>query len=219
VRAVAWLIVVCALAAATGVFLPSLELRAVHTRHGELSLYAASTERQLARRVIAAYHGNRARGLVEAIGARAMKHTRGRVHEALDDATSAMSSLDEVSDRDVAAAGTALVVAIWGFLGLEAAIAVLVLGQLAGDVVRKRRRVAVIALGVLASLIAVALLLVVREVAWQVNDELGAAAVVAGPGAWVMALAALGGLACAIAVAVVRQPANSAASSAGDATR
>src|SRR5256885_947177 len=74
VRVVSWLFVLCALAAATGVFMPCLELRAVRTKHGSLSLYEASTHRALARKLIAAYQKSRGRALGELLMGKALEH-------------------------------------------------------------------------------------------------------------------------------------------------
>ena len=86
-------------AAATGVFMPCLELTAVRTKHGSVSLYEASTHRALARKLIAAYQKSRGRALGELITGAALKHVK---NDYLGDARDAMSTLDEVSDQDVA---------------------------------------------------------------------------------------------------------------------
>jgi len=195
VRVVSWVFVLCALAAATGVFMPCLEITAVRTKHGSVSLYEASTHRALARKLIAAYQKSRGRALGELITGAALKHVK---NEYVGDASDAMSTLDEVSDQDVAMAGTALVVAIWLFLALQAIGGVLVLGQLVGDVWRRRRLVAIVAMAVVSSVIGVAMMLVCREAAWQANDEIGRAFLGAGAGVYVMTVASLAGLACAI---------------------
>jgi hypothetical protein len=201
VRVVSWVFVLCALAAATGVFMPCLELTALRTRHGSVSLYEASTHRALARHLIAAYHKSRGRALGELVANAALKHV---ANDVVGDARDAMSTLDDVSDQDVAAAGTALVVAIWLFLVLQAVGALLVLGQLVGDVWRRRRLIAIVAIAVVSCAIAIGLTLVCREAAWQANDELGHAILGAGTGVYVMTAASLAGLACAIAVAIGR---------------
>ena len=200
-RVVSWVFVLCALAAATGVFMPCLEITAVRTKHGSVSLYEASTHRALARKLIAAYQKSRGRALGELVTGAALKHVK---NEYVGDASDAMSTLDEVSDQDVAMAGTALVVAIWLFLALQAIGGVLVLGQLVGDVWRRRRLIAIVAMAVVSSVIGVAMMLVCREAAWQANDEIGRAILGAGTSVYVMAVASLAGLACAIAAAIGR---------------
>jgi hypothetical protein len=199
VRVVSWVFVLCALVAATGVFMPCLELTAVHTKHGSVSLYEASTHRALARKLIAAYHKSRGRALGELITGAALEHVK---NDYVGDARDAMSTLDQVSDQDVAMAGTGLVVAIWLFLALQAIAGVLVLGQLVGDVWRRRRLIAIVAMAVVASAIGVAMMLVCREAAWQANDEIGRAFLGAGAGVYVMTVASIAGLACAILAAI-----------------
>ena len=166
-----------------------------------MSLYEASTHRALARRLIGAYQKSRGRALGEVIADVALRHVK---NDYLGDARDAMSTLDEVSDRDVATAGTALVVAIWLFLALQALGGVLVLGQLVGDVWRRRRLIAIVAMALVSSVIGVAMLLVCREAAWQANDEVGHAILGAGAGVYVMTVASIASLACAIAVAIGR---------------
>jgi hypothetical protein len=201
VRVVSWVFVLCALAAATGVFMPCIELAAVHTKHGSVSLYEASTHRALARRLIAAYQKSRGRALGELVTGAALKHVK---NDYLGDARDAMSTLDEVSDQDVATAGTALVVVIWLFLLLQAVGGLLVLGQLVGDVWRRRRLIAIVSMAIVSGAIAVGLLMVCREAAWQANDEIGHAILGAGAGVYVMTVASIAGLGCAIAVAIGR---------------
>lgn len=200
-RVVSWLFVLCALAAATGVFMPCLELTAVKTKHGSISLYDAGRHRAVASRVIAAYHKSRGRALGELLTGTALAHVK---NEYLGDAHDAMTTLDDVSDADIQHAGTALVVAIWLFVVLQALAALLVLGQLVGDVWRRRRLLAIVGIAVVNTAIGVALYVVCKEAAFEANDEIGKTIIAAGPGPLVMAAASVVGLASAIAVAVVQ---------------
>ena len=65
------------------------------------------------------------------------------------------------------------------------------------------------------------MLLVCREAAWQANDEIGRTFLGAGPGVYVMTVASLAGLACAIAVAIgrLRQRARNSRSQIGFSTK
>jgi hypothetical protein len=166
-------------------------------KHGSLSLYELATHRALATKVIAAYHKSRGRALGEALTGMVVKHSK---NEYVGDANDAMTTLDDVSDQDVKTLGTVLVVVIWGFLALQTAMALLVLGSLAGDVYRKRRLVLVAGLSLLGAAIAIGLLLVCREAAWQANDEIGHAVLGAGLGPTLMAAASCIGL---VAIATV----------------
>ena len=193
-----WIFVVCAFASATGIFMPSLEVTAVRTRHGSVSLYELSTHRALATRVIAAYHRSRGRSLAEALTGIVLKHTR---NEYIGDASDAMTTLDSVSDKDVETLGTVFVVTIWAYLVLQAVMGLLVLGSLVGDVYRKRRLVLVAVLSLLGTAIAGVMMMVCREAAWQANDEIGRTLVGVGPGVYVMTTASALGLLAIVTVA------------------
>jgi hypothetical protein len=197
VRVVSWIFVLCALASATGIFMPSLELRAIRVKRGNVSLYELGTHRALATRVIAAYHKSSGRKLAEVLAGVAVKHSK---NEYLGDANDAMTTLDDVSDQDVKTLGTVLVVVIWAYLALQAVMGLLVLGSLAGDVYRKRRLALVTGLSVLSSAIAVGLLMACREAAWEANDEIGHAVLGVGAGPYLMAVASVTGL---VAIATV----------------
>jgi hypothetical protein len=199
VRVVSWIFVLCALASATGIFMPSLELRAVRVKRANVSLYELGAHRALATRVIAAYHKSHGRALGEALMGIAVKHTK---NEYLGDAHDAMTTLDDVSDNDVRTLGTVLVVVIWAYLALQAVMGLLVLGSLVGDVYRKRRLALVTGLSVLSSAIAIGLLMVCREAAWQANDEIGHTVLGAGVGPSLMAIASVIGLVAIVTVLV-----------------
>jgi hypothetical protein len=199
VRVVSWIFVLCALASATGIFMPSLELRAIRIKRGSVSLYELATHRALATRVIAAYHKSSGRKVAEALTGAIVKHSK---NEYVGDANDAMTTLDDVSDKDVKTLGTVLVVVIWAYLALQAVMGLLVLGSLAGDVYRKRRLALVTGLSVLSSAIAIGLLMVCREAAWEANDEIGHAVLGAGVGPYLMAVASVLGLVAIVAVLV-----------------
>ena len=201
VRVVSWLFVLCALASATGIFMPSLEIQVVRTKHGSVSLYELGTHRALATMLIAAYHKSRGRALGEALTGMVLRHSK---NEYVGDASDAMTTLDEVSDQDVKTLGTVFVVTIWVFLALQAVMGLLVLGSLAGDVYRKRRLLLVAGLSLVSTAVAAVLLVVCREAAWQANDELGTHNVVLGIGAYLLPVMACGAL-VAISCAIVLQ--------------
>src|SRR5437879_5271253 len=127
-RLASWAVVVCALIGATGVFLPSLEVE-IHGialgRRTSVSLYQAREDRDVVRRLLAAYRHSKGRRTGEAIAGSSMPRlVKSRLH--LDDARDAMSSLDDISDADIRHVGTILAIAIWAFLALEAVVAGLV---------------------------------------------------------------------------------------------
>ena len=200
-RVVGWLFVLCALAAATGVFMPCLELTAIKTKHGSLSLYDAASHRAIASRVLAAYHKSHSRALGELLAGKALAHVK---NDYLGDAHDAMTTLDDISDKDIEHAGLGLVAVIWLFIALQALAGLLVLGQLVGDVWRRRRLIAIVGIAVVNAAIGVGLWFVCKEAAFEANDEIGKTIIGEGPGPVVMAAASVVGLASAIAIAIVQ---------------
>jgi hypothetical protein len=201
VRVVSWIFVVCAFASATGIFMPSLEVTLVRSKYGSVSLYEIGTHRALATKLIAAYHKSHGRALAESLTGAIVKHSK---NEYVGDASDAMSTLDSVSDKDVQTLGTVFVVTIWAFLVLQAVMGLLVLGSLVGDVYRKRRLVAVAAMSLVSTVIAIAMRLVVGEAAFQANDEIGRTVLGVGPGATLMVVAAAIGLVAIVTVTIGR---------------
>jgi hypothetical protein len=198
---VGWIFVLSALASAAGIFLPSIHVPAAHTSRAAVSLYEVATHRALATRLIAAYHMSRGRALGEALTQAIVQHSK---NEYVGDANDALTSLDEVSDRDVKTLGIVFAGVIWAFLAVQAVTLLLVVGSLAGDVHRKRRFVVVAALSALGAAIAIALLVVCREAVWQANDDVGYAVLGVGPGVYWMAAASALGLVAAVTRAVAR---------------
>jgi len=207
VRVVSGALAVCVLLALAAVFMPSLEARidgVTFGRRGTMSLYKASTERALARRLFASYARSKGRRYGEALATALLPRVKSRLHAVVDDIGSAMSTLDEVTDDDVRTGGTVLVIAIWAFLGLELLLGGVVLGESLRDDPRRGRLIAAIAIALIAAAIAIALHLVCREAAWEANDELGTEVVALGIGAYVLPVASLGGLVAAIVLLVQR---------------
>jgi hypothetical protein len=201
VRVASWAFVLCAALGAIGVFLPGVDLqlggRAV-TRHARLSLHTASTDRELVRRLIAAYHHSSKRHMGTELVRTVTPRATGRSRAALEDARDAMAALDEVSDDDVRTAGLIFTFVLWTLLGLEAAIAALVFGELMRGAYRRGRLIAALVGSVVVTAIAVALHLACREAVREANDEVGRSAIVLAPGAYVIPIAAIAALVAAI---------------------
>ena len=204
-RIALWIFVTCAAIAAVSAFLPALELR-VHgfaPRRTSLSLYTAARDRELARALYGRYARSAGRVWGEAATGALVPHLgRHKVH--LDDAQDAMQTLDELDDADVRHAGMAIAGAVWTLLAACVVMAALGFGELMGGELRPRRLYAAAALAVLAAALGVGALLGCREAAWQANDELGANALAAGGGIYLLPLAAcvaLGAISCAIVLA------------------
>lgn len=202
-RFASWVFVLCAALAAAGVFLPSLELRvhdAAISKRTALSLYRIASDRETARRLLAIYRGSAKRRVGAQILHAVLPRIGGRTHAALEDARDAMAALDEVSNDDARNAGRALVGALAALIGLEVLAAALVFGELVRGFPRRGRHAWVLVLAVLAAVVAIALHVACRVVAWQANDEVGAAILALGPGAYLTPIAALGAVALAIAL-------------------
>jgi len=209
VRVASWAFVLCAALVAIGVFLPSIDVqlagRAVSKR-ARLSLYAASTDRELVRKVIAGYHGNSKRHLGAAVLHKVTPRTSGRPRAALEDARDAMDTLDDVSDDDVRTAGTIFTIALWTLLGLDAVMAGLVFGDLMRGAYRRSRMIGALAASVVVAALAIALHLACREAVWEANDEVGHSALVLAAGAYVLPIAAVAALVAAIVLVARRRP-------------
>lgn len=200
-RVVSWVFVLCTTLGVVGVFLPCLELQVrggAVSKRAAISLYTASTKRELVRRSLAAYHSSDKRRTAAEVVRAVESRTKGRVKSALEDARDAMGTLDDTSDDDVKLAGIALSVAVWTLLGLYALGLLLVFTQLMGGVYWRGRLVGALVASGVAAVIAVGLSLVCREVAWQANDEVGRTVVALAVGAYVAPLAAIGSVAGAV---------------------
>jgi hypothetical protein len=205
VRVIPWVFVLCTVLGAIGAFLPAVELRIAGqavSKRTRLSLYAASTDRDLVRRFLAAYHGSHARkasgDLVRAVSPK----VHGRARAALDDIRDAMDTLDDTSDADVRTAGIVFTATLWTLLGLDALMVLLVFTDLIRGSVRAGRLRLALAMSVLVAAIAVTLHLACRAAVWEANDEVGHAVLTLAVGAYLIPLAALAQLTAAIILAI-----------------
>ena len=207
-RVASWVFVLAVVLGAVGVFLPGVELqlsgKAV-SRRTQLSLYTASRDRELVRKLVVAYHASSKRQLGGEVLRKVTPHVGGRVRSALDDARDAMDALDDTSDDDVRTAGTVFTAALAALLALDGLMILLVFPQLMRGSFRRGVLVAALAASVLAAALAVALHVACRYAIWQANDEVGRTTLVLAAGAYVIPLAALAGLGAAIALLARRK--------------
>src|SRR5262249_25266007 len=100
VRVACWLFVACAVVASIAMFVPAVQLEvggaAVSHRTAE-SIFQIDTNKGFARRVLARYRESRGAHVGKQIMTHAMPHTGKTLRGHLDDVTSAMSTLDDVS--------------------------------------------------------------------------------------------------------------------------
>ena len=197
-----WIFVACAVLAAVGAFVPSLELE-VHgltSRRASLSLYKAARDRELARALYGRYARSAGRVWGESATSALLPHL-GRHKAHLDDAQDAMQTLDELDDADVRHAGQAIAAAVWTLLAACALMAALAFGELMRGEPRARRLYAAGALAVLVAALGIAAHVGCREAVFEANDELGGRALALGYGAYLIpaaACAALGAITGAV---------------------
>ncbi|HZJ65831.1 MAG TPA: hypothetical protein VFD36_20110 [Kofleriaceae bacterium] len=206
-RVASWVFVLAAVVGAVGVFLPSIELQLAGkavSRRTQISLYTASRDRELVRKLVVAYHASSKRQLGGEVLRKVTPHVGGRVRGALDDARDAMDALDDTSDDDVRTAAIVFTAALAALLALDGLMILLVFPQLMRGAFRRGPLIAALAASVLAAAIAVALHVACREAIWQANDEVGRTTLALAAGAYVIPLSALTGLGAAIALLVRR---------------
>ncbi len=202
-RLASWVFVIAAVLGAVGVFLPSVELqlgRKSVSKRTQISLYTASRDRELVRRLIAAYHTSSKRKLSGDIVRTVSPRVGGRVRSVLEDARDAMDTLDDTSDDDVRTAGAAFTAALAALLALDAVMILLVFPSLMRGTFRRGPLLGALVASLLATAIAGALHLACREAVWRANDEVGVPTVALAAGAYVIPLAALVSFAAAIAL-------------------
>jgi len=206
VRVASWAYVLCAVLVAVALFLPSFELRAGGriSKRTERSLHQVSADRAMIHRMLVAYHSSGKRKLGTKIVRAVTPRATGRPRAALEDARDAMDTLDDVTDDDIKQAGRILTIVVWSVIGLEVLMILLVFGELARERYRRWRHVIALLGALVVALTAIALHVVSREAAWQVNDEIGRTILVLGPGAYAMPLAAIGGLIAAVVLVTRR---------------
>jgi hypothetical protein len=201
VRIASWVFVACAVVAALGVFLPAIEVGShVISRRQTLSLRQAAGDRQTVRKLLAAYR--RTGGTHAELVSRANAHASGKLKDVLGDANDAMDTLGGISDDDAKAAGTALLVVVWTFVGLCIAMAVLVFLDVVAGRYQRWKIITALVVAVVVAAIAVAMRYALGEVAFEANDEIGRDAIGVGSAATVLPVAAIGAV-CAIVTLLV----------------
>ena len=189
-RIAAGLFIGCALIVLISVFLPALRPRAVHgftIRRASVSLYKASTDRELARALFGKYTRSSSRRIGESV-TNALVPRLGKNKAHLDDAQDAMQTLDQFDDDDVRHAGWALTAAVWFLILASLAMVVAFAAELSRKAFRPRRAL-VVAIGALVvAILAVGAHLGCREAVWQANDEIGYETLELGLGAYLLAI-------------------------------
>jgi len=218
VRVAAWIFVVCAVAAAIGMFLPALEVRVGGNplaKRTSLSIYRANTNSEFIRRLVAGYKASSGKKLGTAVAAELMPRVGGKLHGAIDDASSAMTSLDDVSDSDAKTLARVLAISLWTFIALHVAMALVVGADLVRDRFRRSRLIAALAMAVVSAAAGIAIHVGCSMAIAEANDDLGKDLIGYGAGAWLIPIAAIGGLGAAIALLVIHRRAGHTAATSG----
>src|SRR5262249_2918173 len=158
--------VACTAVCAVSIFVPSVEVSGLTwSKRASLSLWQASTNTDVAKRIVTAFNGNSKRRLGEAFTAALLPHTRGGLRGHLDDAHSALEAVD-VSDSDIDTGGRALEVVLFGFFALAGVAIGVVFAELMRSEIRRKRIVIALVLSVLIAALAVGFHLMCREGVW-----------------------------------------------------
>jgi len=198
--------IVCAVVAALSMFMPVLDVPVaghVVSKHESLSLHGAANNRRLVRKLLAAYRHNKAAQLGGAVIGKVTPHAGGRAKDYLEDAGDAMDTLSGVSDDDAKRAGQALVALTWIVIGLCALMVGLIFFDVVAGVYHRGRIIGAVVVAVLVAAIAIAIRIGCAAVAFEVNDDLGVAAVELGVATIAMPAAAIGALLTSLALLVV----------------
>ena len=200
------LFVVCTLASVLGVWVPAVGLRVPGplAKRTSLSLFRATTDRDVVRKLVVAYNRSSSKRIGGAFVALLAPHAGGRAKEYVDDVHDAMDTIGGVSDADAKTLATALAIAVWTYLLLHLVMGVLVLRQTVNGTYRRGPIIAAMVVALVVAAAAIAIHLGFREAVWQANDELGHDPLVLAAGAYVIPVAAGGTLVAAIALLVAR---------------
>ena len=194
-RVASWVFVACAALGAAGLFLPAIEVEGFGSRGGQ-SLYKLGGDRELAKRLLGRYRAHRAVG--ERVSDSALRHASKHAKQLhVDDARDAMSTLDDISDDDVAHGTLALKILVWTFVALEVGAIVLVAPGTQAPISR-RRAIGAVALASVIAIIAIAM----RWGAGYALEEIDLDQLALGPGPIVTAVAAVAALAASVLVLV-----------------
>jgi hypothetical protein len=205
-RIASWIFVVCALVCAVGIFVPAFEVPInghVVSKRESISLRTAVHNRNLLRKFLAAYRGTGGSRVGGKIASTLTPHTGGRLKSALEDANDAMDTLSGISDDDAKTLGTALFVAVWSFVGLALAMAVLVFLDAVGGSYRRGRIIGALVISVIVTAAAVAILLGCKAAVFEANDEIGAEVLTLGSAPYAILVGAIGALGSIITMLVL----------------
>jgi len=198
--------IVCAVVAALSVFMPVLDVPVaghVMSKRETLSLHGAASNRRLIRKLLAAYRHNSAARMSGAVADKLAPHARGRAKDYLEDAGDAMDALSGISDEDAKQAGRALLALTWIVIGLCALMTALIFFDVVTGIFHRGRIIGALVVAILVAAIAIAIRIGCGMVAFEANDELGAAVVELGVATIAMPAAAISAVLSGIALLVL----------------
>ena len=203
-RIAAWVFLICTVASAVGAFVPAVELRiggALLSKKATLSLYQASTDKELVRKFLSGYtkSGGRKYGaaIISALGARGKKAHLDDVHDAMD-------TLDQIKDEDVVTGARYFTIGLWVFVGLHVIMALLIFSNAMDGRFRPRTLAMAMGCALLVAAMGLAIHWACGEAVFEANDELGLDFAATSVGAWLIPVAACGALASLIVLSVWR---------------
>jgi hypothetical protein len=199
--------VACTAMCALSIFVPSVAVEiggVTVSKRASLSLWQASTNTDIAKRIVGAFNGNSKRRLGEALTAALLPHARGGLRGHLDDAHSALEAVD-VSDSDIDTGGRVLEIVLFGFFMLAGVAIAVVFVELMRPAIRRKRVIIALVLSVVVAALAIGFHLLCREGVWQANDSIGKDALGLAAGAWLMPVMGVGALAALVTVLVMMQ--------------
>lgn len=199
-RIAAWAFVVCTVLCAAAVFVPAVELLVdggTVSRRTSLSLYQVSTSRDVVRGYVRAYKRAPGHKLGVAVTGVLMPRVGKGLRSHLDNIRDAVTTLDEVEDRDVVTIGRILTATVWTLLALLAVMAGLIFSDTMRERYRPTRTFVVVGISAIVAAVAIAVMLAAREAVWQANDELGHEVLGVAFGAYMLPVTALGAVAAA----------------------
>ncbi|MFT3692747.1 MAG: hypothetical protein QM831_06380 [Kofleriaceae bacterium] len=202
-RLVAWIFVVCSALAALGVFLPIVSASGVmFTKRERMSLFHASEQRTLVRRLLTAYRHANHHHLEKNLG-KVLPHLHGNTKDYLEDAGDAMDTLSGISDEDAKRAGQALVILCWTIIGLAILMVLAVGPDSINGVFKRWHLVVALILALLQAALCVGVRIGMDMAVYEANDEIGASVVTIGSAATVLPVAAVGAFLTAITLLVL----------------
>jgi len=195
------------IAAMLAMFMPAVQLEvggAVVSRRTTESVYQIQASEGFARSLLARYQASKRMHVGKRLASKIMPHAGKVLKGHLDDLTSAMSTLDDVSDDDVKTAAKVVAITLWTFLGLAFVGVALVFTDLVSGRYHKGRMVITTIISVVLAAAGIAIPIGLGVAASELNDDLGFEVIHLAFAAYLIPIAAVGGFVAMVAALVAR---------------